>query len=462
MLILLLLSTTTPVISQSIDTLLHEIKPIDSIFFEQIGDLDSIQKEAEAQFQNIKKEYDSISLTCSNLTGKIQNQVDSLSNIGQPFEKLTSSIDSINRIKEEKLYTLKQKAEGIKQKVNEKINSLQFPEEVSNEVSRYTAALDQLDLSLPVTDFNIPELNLGQVSNISLPNVGNPIPGDLIKLKIPEFNTNLSDLTDKLSAIQQELPETPSMEDVAAKAEEKAIEIVSEKMGDVSGVPELPASEEQAKQMLITEARKQAIDHFAGKQDKLQAAMDQMSKYKKRYSDVQSLKDLPKKAPNPMKGKPLIERLVPGITLQIQQRNEWWVDFNPYLGYRFNKRLTSGLGWNHRLAYNSDMGQFNTISNVYGPRAYGEYRLNKGIVPRVELECLNAPVRNLPDFTYRYREWVWSVMAGIKKDYRISKSIRGNAQVLYNIYDPDYKSPYVDRWNFRMGFEIQLKKKSKN
>jgi hypothetical protein len=158
-----------------------------------------------------------------------------------------------------------------------------------------------------------------------------------------------------------------------------------------------------------------------------------------------------------MHGKPLIERLVPGLSLQVQKRNDWWFDFNPYVGYRFTGKITAGLGWNQRIAYDFNSGMFNKEAMVYGPRWYGEYRLKKGFVPRIELEYLNTPVRTPPDFTYDYREWVWSAMAGLKKEYRISKSLRGNAHVLYNLFDPHYKSPYTDRLNVRMGIEYHIK-----
>jgi hypothetical protein len=50
-------------------------------------------------------------------------------------------------------------------------------------------------------------------------------------------------------------------------------------------------------------------------------------------------------------------------------------------------------------------------------------------------------------------------MAGLKKEYKLSQSIRGNAQVLYNLFDPQYKSPYTNRINVRMGVEFSLRAK---
>lgn len=445
--------------AQSIDTLVQKLQPIDSLYSTQFQILDSIQQQTAIQYQTIKSEYDSITDSYTNLTNKLQTQIDSLSNLDQPFDKLATKLDSVNRAKEEKIYAIKQKAESVKQKAEEKIENLNLPKEVSEEVSKYTAALDQLDISLPASEFTIPQLNLDEIPNLKLPGLNNPLSGDFGNLNIPEINTNFGELTEKISTIQQEVPTTPTVEDVATKAEEKATELASEKIGDINGAPELPASEEQAKEMLVTEAKKQAIDHFAGKQDKLQAAMDQMSKYKQRYSNVQSIKDLPKKLPNEMHGKPLRERLVPGLSIQIQKRNDWWFDFSPYLGYLFTGRITAGLGWNERIAYNFDEWEVNTPMRVYGIRSFGEFHIKKGFSARLEIESMNTPVRVPPKQDFTHREWVSGAMAGIKKDYHISKPLRGNAQVLYNLSDPNYKSPYTDRMNMRIGIEYKIPKK---
>lgn len=60
------------------------------------------------------------------------------------------------------------------------------------------------------------------------------------------------------------------------------------------------------------------------------------------------------------------------------------------------------------------------------------------------------------------RQWIFSEMAGIKKDYRFFKKVKGFTTVqfdLINIFNPTYKSPYGDVINTRIGFEFPVKKK---
>src|SRR5690606_8886071 len=121
------------------------------------------------------------------------------------------------------------------------------------------------------------------------------------------------------------------------------------------------------------------------------------------------------KAPNAMRGKPLIERIVPGIAFQVHRRNEEWLaDFNPYAGYRFSGRITGGAGWNYRLAYNKDSRSFPTTFRIYGPRVFGEVKAFKGISGRLEAEWMKTfipPRFPSAQVDYSQREWVFSMMA---------------------------------------------------
>ena len=170
---------------------------------------------------------------------------------------------------------------------------------------------------------------------------------------------------------------------------------------------------------------------------------------------------MPKKVPNPMKEKTFVERLVPGMTFQILKKDNFLLDVAPYLGYRFTGRLTIGAGWNQRISFNSE--KTSTQTNVYGPRVYGDYNVFKGFSGRLELETMNAFVpQDLKITDNGQREWVPAILLGIKQQYTIYKTLKGTALVLYNFYNPDYKSPYGDRLNVRFGLEYAFKKKKKD
>ncbi len=136
------------------------------------------------------------------------------------------------------------------------------------------------------------------------------------------------------------------------------------------------------------------------------------------------------------------------------------------LGYRITSRLTAGLGWNVRLGSHFHHFGASRRRGVYGPRSFVDFKLLKGFSVRGEVERMNTYVPPLPGISppgdLGSRQWIWGVMVGIKKDFRLTQGFHANIQVLYNLDDAVYyKSPYADRLNLRVGFEFFLKKKRK-
>jgi hypothetical protein len=203
----------------------------------------------------------------------------------------------------------------------------------------------------------------------------------------------------------------------------------------------------------IQQVPKLAKNHFAGQEEVLKQAMDKVSKYKSKYSELTSLEDVPKRKPNEMKGKPFIERIVPGITLQIQSGERVLLDYSPVIGYRISGRLTAGLGWNERVGIGKKV-KFTLADRIYGPRTFVDFKWKKGFSFRADAEQMFTYVPPTFGSTSdpNRHDWVWSVFLGMKKEYQFIKSVKGNFQFLYNIYDDRNSSPYVNRLNVRIGF----------
>lgn len=183
---------------------------------------------------------------------------------------------------------------------------------------------------------------------------------------------------------------------------EKLPEIIEGQASRIDGIDELKkqtrvidghksqfdqfADPKDTKEKAVAMVKEKAMDHFAGKQEQLKAAMDKISKYKQKYSSVSSIKDLPKRPPNPMKGKPLVERLVPGVYFQYQ-KTYYLIDVNPYVGYKLSGRLSTGIGWNHRFAYDRKYDRWDKRSRIFGSRAYVDFKLGKGFIAHIEGEA---------------------------------------------------------------------------
>jgi archaellum component FlaC len=429
-------------------------------------------------------------------------------------EKITKPVDEVTQKINRPLDQVEQKinkpVDNIEAKVNEKLNVMrQEGGEGANlpgNVSLDKASISNPDLTttIPGTgDLKVPATNmsnpLGEATN-PLSKIDNPISNQAGQAG------NLTDKANDITSVpQQQIDKVKSIEEIqgakekvgelnsaADKAQAYGNDVTKIAQGDLGEVKQIPEAiegkatsldeikelekqtgelnkakgmidkgkdPEALKEMAKQEVVKQATDHFAGQQAVLQAAMEKVSKLKSKYSEVKSLADLPKRAPNPMKGKPLIERIIPGVTLQIQKSSNFMIDVNPLVSYRFTGRVIAGLGWNERLSF-AKWNKLDPAERIYGPRVFSSFSFQKGFSLKAEVEKMNTVI---PPFALSAdagtRQWIWSAFIGMKKDYTFIGKVKGNVQVLYNLYDDHDNSPYGDRLHVRMGFEFPMKKK---
>lgn len=469
-----------PQIAITLDSLTRNEPQLPDSLMPSFTKIDSIRTTFNRSADSIQTEYHNAVAAIDAETGKINKAIDSLQNLQLPTRKLTRKLKALDDSRMKIQEKFGGKLDALKAKTSGKLSALDLPPEYKEPLQQLTSNIDKANLDakgISVPALNIPGYSLPEIEGIGdigslAPDIGNMpalpeagalpgVPDDLAR-QAGSYRDDLKSITGgKLDEVEN-LPET--IEDQAAKIDgmdelQKQSGIVDEHKAQLDDFKD----PEKAKQKAVEMGRKAAVDHFAGKQEQLKAAMEKISKYKQKYSSVSSIKDLPKHPPNPMKAKPFMERLVPGLYLQYQQKNYYLLDVNPYVGYKLSGRFTAGIGWNHRFSYDSDNRTLHSRSRIFGPRAYVDFKLGKGFIAHLEGETMNtfvpSTLRGNPDTGHR--EWVWSFMTGIKKEYRIYKNLKGTALLQYNLFNRYYKAPYVDRLNSRIGFEYTLKKKKK-
>lgn len=494
--------------------------PSDTLLNRSETRIDSLQQSFVSTTDSIKDAYSSRVQKLALRKQEYQSRLDSIKRIADKRPGLpnlpNSPSDSIQQAVNVARYTQKidsldqqmtglqrkttARIDSVKGRVTEQINKLKLPKGAEGKVAGLTSVMDKVSVpefnqdilaksglninstfpnaSLPNANAILPGLDLPGIGTTGIPNVSPNIPNANVnapdlKANLPGSNIDtgkLTDLTGKAGDVQQQVTTvTQSQEGVGKVLEEKAGEQIKglpdQKLPDTGLPGGIPQTGDQAKEQLTEMAKKQAVNHFAGKEQVLMGAMEKMSKLKQKYNSVSSLKDIKDEKPrNELAGKQLRERLVPALTLQFQSWYDLMLDINPSVGYKLNSHMVVGLGWNQRIAFNIPDRAFNRYSNVHGIRSYTEYNLKKGFGLRVDLECMNTPLKrkNLTATdSPPQRDWVWSAMVGIKQKYPIYKKLKGNAQLMYNLFDKDHRSPYTDRVNWRIGLEFTFKKKKK-
>ncbi len=222
-------------------------------------------------------------------------------------------------------------------------------------------------------------------------------------------------------------------------------------------------NEEGAKNAAKEFAAKELPDYFAGQEDKLQAGVAKLEKLKKKYGSIPDSRYLPKRVPNDMKGKPLIERIVPGSNFQFfKMAGLTMVDISPFAMYRFTGRLRGGLGATYRMQFNKKVQPVHP-HDAYGYRVMADYKVLKGFNVHAEGEWMKmVPYNPLTNVKLNDSEKAESIPAfylGILKQYKAGRHIEGNFQILYNFLH-EHKGVYPTKVNIRFGFEFPMKKKT--
>ena len=476
------LAVTTPPVN--ICSLEESVSQRPGSFLPTFQRLDSISNKFTLEADSTQQTYRHAVAEIQSKTRTVNNTIDSLAKLNLPSGNYTRKADSLQRLKNSFESNYKSRFDSLKSKTIRRLQSLDLPPEYKEPLEKLTTNITDLNIntdiakipSLDIPGYPLPKMNgldgvtskVGEVGNIANtlnpPDVQTPV-GDLDKIGAQggTYQGDIKNITQGNIQDVEKFPET--IEAQASKIDgidelEKQSGVLDEHNAKFDELAELndPA---KAKEKAVAMAKEKAVDHFAGKQEQLKSAMDKISKYKQKYSSLSSIKDLPKRPPNPMNGKPFIERLTPGIYFQYQRKNYYLLDVNPYAGYRLSGRFTMGLGWNDRIAWDSKYDRWDKRSRIFGPRAFVDFKLGKGFIAHVEGETMNSFVPSTlhgnPDAGHR--EWVWSCMTGLKKEYKIYKNLKGTALIQYNLFNRYYKAPYVDRLNSRIGFEYVLKKK---
>lgn len=460
-----------------VDSLQQSLLMVPDSLIESFQKIDSIRTYFNVKTDSIQKIYRQAALNIQSLKSKLDNSIDSLRRINLSTDQYSRKRDSLSQ----RLNTIESRfrsgLDSLKVKTIDRLNAVDLPPEFQEPLKRMTANVTDLNIQsdvINISSIDIPGYKLPQIEGI-----GNISSGVGKIGKLPQIETPLGDInqiTGQAQAYQDDIENIGqgNLEDV-----QKLPEALESQASKIDGMDELQkqaavidghkaqldklVDPKKSKDKAVEVAKNAAVDHFAGKGEQLKAAMETISKYKQKYSSVSSIKDLPKRPPNPMKGKPFIERLVPGLYFQYQQKDSYFLDANPYVGYRISGRFTAGTGWNHRFAYNKRYHSWDRRSKIFGPRGYVDFKLGKGFIAHLEGESMNtfvpSAIHGNPDTGQR--EWVWSTMTGIKKEYKIYKNLKGTALIQYNLFNRYYKAPYVDRLNSRIGFEYMLKKKKK-
>lgn len=210
---------------------------------------------------------------------------------------------------------------------------------------------------------------------------------------------------------------------------------------------------------------KQLGNPFVGQEAKLKAGVVQLDKLKKKYKNVPDSRYLPKFVPNEMKGRPLKERILPGISFQIYSGTKMRLDLSAYAMYRLTGRIRVGGGASDLLLVDGNKVAI-ASGHIYALRIMADFRLIPGLHFHAEENWTHYGVGSVAPYQKPSDPplvgWSSKLNAGAMKTFKVSRKFDGNMQLLYNTLDWT-NFPQNKNVTMRFGFEYKLgvRKKSK-
>lgn len=339
--------------------------------------------------------------------------------------------------------------------------------------------IDGLNIKNPeITDVNLP-------SNVNLPKVDklNEI-GNIDELKQKyDPSAELGQVDAKLAEVEKIETGVQQLKAGNTQELEEQVEAQVTQLEPIQGVSQeiTKLTSEQAKyasaikkyrdkKLLVEEIKRKSQNVVNDKLNQYSPAFKDaqadMSKLKKKYTDVKSIQDLPKRKPNVMRGKPFKERFIPGGSFQIYNQEKLSMDLSLHGSWRFTRRLSCSLAGVYRIGLSDQYEYIIKSLNVYGGRAYVDWTFKKGFYLHGELEVL--AIQNIPaqpatqgPRTFEYNDHLISAVGGVGRQFNISRRVQGSILALYR-FELDGYIPEYNKLNVRVGFNYLLSKKKRS
>lgn len=454
---------------------------------------------------------DSLNSKLDSVSNKLNASIDSLGKMNLPKAKYYAKVDSLFAVTRANLNSKKEfQFDSLKPESNELLK--RYKTKLRTRQHRADSIRNKLKLN---PDLNLPQgeginANEFKVAGINTPQFDKPdMPGIPIqKPAVPTLNSALDmpgvDKPKEFDQVTDKLGEAKELQSKAGEYRDKAKDVkqvdakeeakklpgeLEKQAGKIDGVDELkkdlpqtgdlkPAvpelkgidskvsPDDLAKEIAKRKAKRVSVDHLAGQDQTIHAGLAKMEKLQRKYNSLADIRNLPKKRPNSMKDKAFIERVTPGMAMQVQALDNRWkaIDLSIGAEYFFNDQFRAGLQTSYRVNMMLKPLDVQDRDRVYGFRTVANYKIVKGFYGHMEGNAFRLPEyvkKHLPNATDKEsRVWDYSLNVGIFKTYSINKQTRGTFLVLYDLSKLD-ETLNFGQIAVRFGLEYKLKRKKK-
>jgi len=442
------------------------------------------KKKAERQARKLNKLKTKPRENLSKATTTLDQKTDQLIETGLPLDTTRNQ----NKVKkelnknEEKLSNAakKEKSKQLKKAEDEVISTLKNTEEVKEAEQK----INELNISLPDSS------NIGADNSNQIVNTFNQLKGlsnDTTRKEVMDTLKNRAKEEAKERAVseaskiegageaQEIFNQVKSYKTDSADADQVAEDLISrtkqgqefQKLNSQDAFGEMKSEQskmdqeakklqEQAKALQDAEQRKKYAREKASKlangemakfAPQIQQAQQEFTKYKKK---VEWIKEGSGPKANSLKDEPFKKRFIYGGNLQIPTLDPFSIIAAPFVGYRINKKFSSGIGATYKVTIGKHTNPTNWTGSEYGYRIFTDYKLIKGWFGHGEFEQVNKTIKEADKDGYR-NKWQTNGYIGVGRQIDAIKGLKINVMFLCNFLHEDLKYFDPDAFQFRFG-----------
>ena len=197
------------------------------------------------------------------------------------------------------------------------------------------------------------------------------------------------------------------------------------------------------------------VQHYmVGSIANAQSQLDEAKEKLNQLGSVGADMDMPDLKPNTEKSKSILNRLELGSNTQSTKGNSLIPvasDIGLSVGYKVTPKAIAGVGVSYRVGWGHDIRHLSLSHEGVGFRSFVEWKLkgNFWISGRGEMNYRSR--FNRFEELHDYNIWQQSILTGISKKYALSKKLKGNLQLMYDLLY--YKQvPRTQQIIFRMEY----------
>jgi len=490
------------------DSLLQKLSSIDTLgskYQKKLDSLSALKLPGNAYYEkldSLRNEFSIEKLLSKRKSKRDSLRLPSFRSDSSVVLKKRKEVDSLKQSLSFKIESLKAKA-GDPLMLQRKTDSLQA---VYNQaIGKRLSAIQQKGIKLTdgekkfLEQSGVPGINLNtpSIPGLQLPENGNMPDLGLNTPKVQLPKSNLPGLPsipgkDQVGKIQDRIGEIKAVSEKAgsyaedikqvkeeglskAKNLDKAVEDGVKNIDEVQALQGELSGAEKLKQLQQLEldkikgsqnirdhlSTKSATDKILANEKQVKAYMDKMGKYKKKFDNLPDMRYLPRVKRNAMKGRPLKERIVPGILFQILKESDhisWYLA--PEVLYKFSGTFSAGASGLYRFQYTTTP-KIVWTDPVYGYKMIGQAKTYKNFYLRTEFERTSLLYPDVSNIDIQKRIWQSNWLIGLGRTQKISNRLNGHFWAFYNL-TRDPQDIFRGRVILKTGIQFNLVNYRKN